>query len=184
MNLEIEGLSKADITEVIHKVASNHKNKDFDIHTPEDIEQEVWCIVLSTLSSFNITRSTTTNPKEALERWLNTVVSRRLANFYRDRSIVPHKVIQTDNNETSKQKRINLMHPIDIDALMDEDMVVYIENILDNECWRFVIDRLDNELMDILDSILSGEKIVCYYKNKLLHKIQNILETEWHAEKI
>ncbi len=173
--IKIPGLTENQIINIIQKIATIHSHKSFGCYTSEDIEQEVWIIVLNTIDGFTFTRSKTTTVEAALEHWLNVVVSRRLNNFYRDKFVVPQKALKADKSGNDKQKRINLMHPIDVHNLSDDNNLT-LNSLVDNEeLLELVMRELNDELYDILDSIMSGETTNCYYKNKLLAAVKHIL---------
>lgn len=163
----IKDLSKDKIYEIAEKVAENHKNKAFGLYSSEDIKQQVWQIILEQLPGFNHSRGKVKKPEEALERWLNRVVSNRLKNFYRDRHTVPNKNCQTVN-QTDYMKDSGNVVERSIDNLMEE--------VVSNEYWAKIKSSLDENDMDILEALLSGEKINTYYKNKLFSKIKGILK--------
>lgn len=181
--IEIKGLTKVEISEVIQKVAKNHKNKRFGPYTEDDIEQEVWIIALNKLPEFVPERGKHKDLKQALENWLNTVISRRLANFYRDKHLVPQKLLKSDKNNSQTQKRKNLMNPLDIDDISDDCVRFQSQDILENECWQIILDNLNEEMLDALDALLSGQPIGSYYKNKLKNEIKSIIGEKWLKER-
>lgn len=159
----IKNLNKEQIYNVIDKVAKNHKNKSFSYHTINDIEQQVWIIALERIKDFNHSKSKQKNIEKALEHWLNTVVSNRLANFYRDKYVVPHK-------------QSNIISPISMDNKIDlEDKEDYFNNIVGSDYWDLVIKDLNDYYLDILECILSGEIVNSYYRSKLMNRIKVIM---------
>jgi hypothetical protein len=182
MMIEIKGLTKDEIIEVVDKVAKNHRNKSFGPYTEEDIEQEVWIIALSKLPEFVPERGKHKNLRQSLENWLNTVVARRLANFYRDKWVVPQRKLKSDKSGAQHKKRINLMHPLDIEEISEDNASLGPSDILESEYWKIVLENLDEDLIDILDAMLSGQTVNCYYRNKLSNKIEKIREEKWQKE--
>lgn len=177
--MTIPGLSNQDIIDVIQKVAKNHRNKRFGCYTEEDIEQEVWVIVQNRISDFDLKKCKVTDPKSALERWLNTVVSRRLVNFHRDNYLVPQRTLKSDKGDGEVQKRHSLMHPTALSDVGDKLLTVFSsESVLENECWELVVKNLNPDLSDILESILSGEVVNGYYRNKLYARVKEILNKQ------
>lgn len=172
--IKIPGITEKEIIEVIQNVAKNHRNKAFDYHTEDDIEQEASIIAWSKLSEFVPARGKSKNIKQSLENWLNTVVSRRLKNFYRDKFLVPQKSLKSDKSTTEQSKRTNLMHPLNIEDISDETFKVFDNNYFDKYEFKYIIENLSFEMLDILEAILSGQNIKCYYRNKLLEKIKKL----------
>jgi hypothetical protein len=160
-------LSQNDIYDVIDKVAKNHRNKSFSCYTTDDIEQQVWVIALEKLDEFDQSRCKESNVKKALEHWLNTVISNRLSNFYRDKYLVLCKISKHLNN--------NINSPLSLDSKMVKlnNGLIDLE-ILKNESWEIILSSLDDIYNDILESILSGETVSSYYKIKLFNKIKFI----------
>lgn len=176
MKCEIPGLNKQQIEQIVNKVAENHKNKSFDCHDSDDIIQEVWYIALKALPSFDINKiKINNNIEQALENWLNTVVSRRLANFYRDSYSIKQKAKRDDVTAFDTQKRINLNNPIELSLLTTIDIEDKKNYHSITELYKILKD-LTAEDYEILDSILSGQKINTYFKNKLIGKIKELLK--------
>lgn len=171
--IKIQGLNESEVIEIITMVVKNHKNKVFGIYDQKDIEQEAWIIALEKMGSFNFEKAKQKDIKKAFECWLNAVISNRLANLFRDKYIVPQRSLKSDKSDVDQTKRINLMHPIDISSTSDSNLKTNFVSFDFNEI-KDIVDKLDSDNLDILDSILSGEKINCYYRNKLLKSINKI----------
>lgn len=168
--VKIKGLTKEDIYAIIEKVVKNHANKAFDLYDSDDIQQQTWQILLKQLPGFDLKKiKKTNNIAQALENWLNKVASSRLKNFYRDKSVVPKKNIQTTNIDVYQC-------PDDFQANHDLLSGLELEDNLD-----ILISELDEEELDILDCLLSGENIGPYYKNKLITRIKEVF-TIWANE--
>lgn len=181
--IQIHQLTEAEIIEVIDKVAQNHSKKAFSYYTSSDIKQEVWRIALEKLIEFSLEKSRhPLNPKKALEHFLNTVMARRLSNLYRDKYLVPQKALKSDRSESDQRKRVNLMHPLDINEISESNIRSINGDVLESEIWAIVNKNLNDEEFDILDALLSGERINCYYKNKLLTQINKILDEKWERD--
>ena len=170
--IKIPGLSESEVIEIITMVVKNHRNKVFGIYEQRDIEQEAWIIALEKMHNFNFEKAKQKNIKKAFECWLNTVISNRLTNLFRDKYIVPQRGLKSDKSEVDQTKRVNLMHPIDISSTSDSTLKTV--DFIDFDGIKEIVSKLDNDNLDILDSILSGEKINCYYRNKLLKSINKI----------
>lgn len=175
--IEVSGLIQSQVIDICTKVAKNHNNKSFSYFESDDIEQQAWIIILDKIGEFDPSKGTTNNIEQSLENWLNTIVSRRLSNFYRDKFKVPQKQLKSDKSEYDQVKRQNLMKPLDISYVSDvSENNDIVSRLVDGELWQTIIAQLSPEYLDILDSILSGEKINCYYKNKLIIQIKNIMD--------
>lgn len=161
-------LTKTQIEKVIEKVAQNHCHKKFDIHSENDIKQEVWIICLSKIKEFDFSRGQVDNEEESLERFLNTVVSNRLANFYRDKFVVP-------NREHLKKSQTLINKEIDIGILDNKCHKDVLHDLFVNEQMSHIKNKLTILELDILESLLNGETIPSYYKIKLITKIQKEL---------
>lgn len=177
--IKIKGLEEGDIINIINKVAKNHSAKAFSYYTEEDIEQEVWIITLKALKGFKPKRAKADGVGQALENWLNIVVSRRLKNFYRDNYVVPQKRLNSDKSEFTSQKRKFLMHPISLGEADENNFLGAKSELIieDNKFLELLVKELDFFLYDTLETILSGESINCYYKNKLYQIIKKVWAT-------
>lgn len=166
----IAGLTEQEQIEVIQKVVGNHRNKDFGIYSPEDIEQEAWVIVLSKIDEFVPLRGTQKDIKKSLEHWLNPVVSNRLKNHFRDKFLVPQGMIK------GKREKIpnNLMSALDLAFAYEDKSTIFFED-MDLDIWDTIVRDLDPALSDVLDAVLSGEVIGCYHKTKLFRKIRAVI---------
>jgi len=154
---------------VISKVAQNHKNKAFAYYTEEDIYQEIWIMALEKLYKFKPNRGKTKNIEKSLEHWLNAVISNQLKNLYRDKYIVPQRIHIGKNNR--------LLTPADVDSLSEYEEEIDLFSILENkELWHMIIDSLSDYDIEVLDSLLSGETVTSYYKNKVLKKIFKVID--------
>ena len=161
MKMKIANLTKNEILEIINKVVLNHSNKEFDGFLKEDIIQECWLMSLKQLNKFDIKKTKNSDPKKALEHWLNKVLSNRLKNFYRDKHVVPKKnfnCVSIDNNEI-----LNFLSGSDVN------------NIIYSELFNYILNNLDEEKVYILECILSGESINSYYKNKIIKLIKELV---------
>lgn len=150
-------MTDLEIFEVIEKVAENHKNKSFDCHSPEDIKNQVWVIALEKRGDFIYSRAKNKDPKLAFESWLNVVISNRLKNFHRDK------------------KKKNPENCISINALTNCVELISNDYFLTSETWVKIKFLLSDESIEILDSVLSGEKVNSYYKQKLFKEIEKCL---------
>jgi len=163
-----EVLSKKDIYSIIERVALNHKDKTFNYYTTEDIYQIVWTIALEKLSDFNFDKALEKKPEKALEHWLNSVISNRLSNLYRDEYVVPKQL--------KFGKNTNVIDPISIHEIefniLDNMITVRLEN---KELWEHILNNLTEYELYILDSLLSGENITSYYKIKFVKRIKEIM---------
>jgi len=173
--IPIDGLTEEQVIDIVSKVANNHKNKHFGYFTSEDIIQEVWAIALDRLKEFDYNRGKESNIEKALEHFLNNVIARRLSNLYRDHYVVPQRQLKSDKSDYDQVKRINLMHPVNISDLSEESIGSFIEYTFDNDHWYYIIHHLSEENIDILDALLSAEKVSCYYKNSLLRSINGLI---------
>lgn len=167
MKLEVKGLNYEQILEVVTKVVQNHKNKTFGNYTPDDIMQQAWIIILEKLPLFDGSKSKDKNLEKGLENWLNTVVSNRLHNFYRDKCLV------------QKNKDKNLSSPLSINSTNTDflSVIINMDMMESKEIINKIIDELDVYMIDILESLLSGEYLCFYYRNRLNNKIKDILES-------
>lgn len=175
MIVKIQGLNKEEIITVINNVVKNHRNKAFSYYTEEDIEQEAWIIALNKLGDFLPARGRNKDIKQSLENFLNTVVSRRLKNLYRDKYVVPQRVLKSDKSPGDQSKRTNLMHPLNIEEISEDKMKGLDPLNFESDLWHKILKNLNEDLIDILDAMLSGQIIKCYYRNKLLNHIKVIM---------
>lgn len=153
---------------VITKIAANHKNKDFDIYTKKDIEQQVWVIALKMIHQFNPKKAKYDDLEKSLEHWLNIVISSRLKNLYRNEYTTKYR----DKNKKSINS--SCLHSVDTNqlfVLIDSDDSFEILDILLKE-----MSELDFE---IFEALLSNEYIPSYYKNKLVVKLKDILSLHY-----
>jgi hypothetical protein len=157
--------------EVMTKVVKNHRNKAFGIYTEDDIEQEAWTIILEKLPDFAYDRSKVKDVKKSLEHWLNTILSNRLKNLFRDKFLVPQRMIPSKKERPAN----NLLSPLDIQFAMEDSSTHYLES-MDNEFWEFLLREIPVPFLDILESLMSGERINCYYKGKLSEQIAALKE--------
>ena len=109
-----------------------------------------------------------------MENWLNSVVSNRLKNFYRDNWQAQQRVSKFDTDLFVAEKRKSLKNPVNIDDI-DPNLIIQEEFKADYNKFKKIVTYLDSEMFDILDSLLSGEKVQCYYKNKLINRIEEIM---------
>lgn len=162
-------MTRAEMMEVIHKVAKNHRNKDFGYFTKEDIEQEVWLIALDRMGDFQPKRGTQKDEKKSFEHWINCVVSNRLKNLYRNKYVVPQRL--------HKARPTNLVNPICIDNVAEKSQIIEFHELIENkEIWQFLLKELNDCDLLVLDSLLSGENVGSYYKIKLCNKIKGLLD--------
>lgn len=158
--MKIKGLTREQVERVIEKVARNHQHKAFDCYTYDDIYQQVWEIALEIMGKFDIDRKKVKNPESAFEHWLNAVISNRLRNFYRDKFTVPKKNLNITYGEAALDSR-----------------AVNLEHLLSSDVLDKIIENLSAEGVDILDSVMSGEVISNYYRQKLIDEIIEHVET-------
>jgi len=170
-------LSKSEIYEVIYKVALNHQNKSFAHYTQQDIIQECWVIALQQLDEFEIERVKHSDPKVALECWLNVLLGNRLANFFRDKFTVPLQIKKRDTHPNLYSVRKSLFFPDSLDGAAG--LSAEAPQGEENELWNGLLLYLDKDHLDILDCILSGEIVNPYYRNKLVVKVKEYLK-EYH----
>lgn len=173
----LKGISENRLIEVIDKVANNHKNKCFAHYTPDDMKQIVWEICLRKLKDFVPARCKEKTVDKALENWLNKVISRQLINFYRDNYLVPTQQSKNNKNPDRAAKCTSLYSPSDLSLLATDKTPFFCSTLVDDlECWDYLINKLDAQQIDILDSILSGEVVNSYYRSKLQQQIIDILQ--------
>lgn len=167
-------LTVQDVQDVIAKVAKNHRDKYFDIYDAEDIEHEVWLICYNILPKFEQSRSKEQSPKKALEHWLNSCVSKRLINFHRDKFVSRPKEFKSDRGVKLYQQKFNLAYPLGLDDVPETCFEKTLEfYILEKE--NSILPLLSEELIEILESYLSGEVLRPYYKNKLIQAIKELV---------
>lgn len=174
MKIQIPELSTENIYSIIGKVAKNHKDKFFDIYESEDIEQEVWVIALNKLAEFRPDRRRVDNMASALENWLNVIISRRLNNLHRDKYLVKQKQLKKANASITS---------LDVGLVDKMDLCNCVEDIIYNEFWHNVISQLSEDSLIILESLMSGEKLSGYYKNRLSSEIKKIVGRNATAKK-
>ena len=167
-----EILGQDEITRIVNKVGDNHRKKAFAHYTASDISQQAKLICLEKLKDFDHTKIKTTNLKQALE---NTVVSNRLKNLFRDNVGVHYKKYKKEATDGPKQKRINLLNPIDISSTYDHELV-FISDFTTGDLFKYLLRNLNEEDIDILECLLSGDKVDASTKNKLMVKVISILE--------
>ena len=155
-------MTEQEIYEVIAKVAKNHRAKKFGSYSSEDIEQEVWIIALEKMPDFELDKVLVKDPQKKLEHWLNTVVSNRLKNFYRDKHVVPSKYSKT----------ITSPNPL---SIVNEERTIEELKTQKPEQWEVVLRNLNELDIEVLDAWFSGERITSYYKCKLRKKINKIV---------
>lgn len=172
--INVPGLTETQVTEIINKVAENHKQKSFDYHSSEDIFQKVWEIVLEKLPFFELDRGLYDDPQKCLEHWLNTVVSRRLSNYKRDTFDVKQKARKNDKSPKEVETRKSLAYPVELNVITENCLGVYDDDIINNEYIKIIWESLEPKHRDILDAVLSGEKIQAYYRNQLANAIREI----------
>jgi hypothetical protein len=169
-------LSPKEVTEIIQKVAENHKHKTFGSFTSDDIYQQACLICTIKIQEFSIHKQNTKKPKQALENFLNKVVSNRLKNFFRDNEGIHYKDYKSDKSSFDKQQRINLLNPIDVHVTNDRNLKhSFEENFESLDLLEFIFKRLDEENIEILESVLSGDNINSYHKSKLCEEVKKIL---------
>lgn len=163
-------LTKNEIYEVITKVAANHENKHFGPYTKEDIRQECWIIALNKLPEFEVSKRKNHDIKNALENWLNTIMSRRLANFFRDKFVVPMQIKKKDSHPSLYNEKKSLFFP---SPLEESSSIINYDYLSSNDDFlKALVAYLDPHQVDILDAILSGENVNLYYKTKLLNAVK------------
>jgi hypothetical protein len=178
MNNKITNLlTQKEITEIVQKVAENHKHKVFGSFTEDDIYQQACLICVSKIPEFCIQKQNVKKPKQALENFLNKVVSNRLKNFFRDHEGIHYKTYKSDKSPHDKQRRINLLNPIDVHTTNDKNLKnSFEENFESLDLLEFITKRLDEEHIEILESILSGDNINSFHKSRLCEEVKNILQ--------
>jgi hypothetical protein len=162
------------IYEIIAKVAKNHENKVFGSYTKDDIRNECWIIALKQLPEFEISKRKNTNVEGALENWLNAILSRRLANFFRDKFVVPLQIKKKDTNPAVYNQKKSLFFPATLTSAESVQDFSSLTN--DEEVFHILVEELDPYSLDVMDAILSGEVVNLYYKTKLFAKIKTILK--------
>lgn len=168
-------LSDQQIINIIDRVASFHKNKVFLHFDSNDIEQQVRLTCWQKINGFDPSRRKNNNKiEQALENWLNRIVSNRLKNLYRDHVKIVQKDFKKDD-EFSKQKRQNLLMPVSLSEGIDI-CGIDSNNIEFQELLGIIVDNIDHELFDILEALLSGEIIGDYYKKRLFQAITKVLQ--------
>lgn len=168
---KIKGLTQEEILEVGEKVARNHSHKVFGYYTNDDIHQEVWIIILDRLNDFDASKVVTTNIKKGLENFLNSVVSKRLINLYRDKYLVPQR------HKTDHPGRYGTSHmPNEITDDVEEKTVHSFDwTTMDKELLEYVIEQLTPADVKILEAILNGENISPYYRGKVSRHVKELI---------
>jgi hypothetical protein len=153
-------LSEEKIYAIIAKVAKNHRNKNFEIYSSLDIEQEVWVIALKVIDEFDGTKSKHKDLAKGFEHWLNKVIANRLNNLHRDKYLIKKR-----NKNKEVIGTVSIHSIAEIDQMIDTNY----DNI---DFWDAINKHLTPEDLDILDSVLSNESINSYYKIKLRNKLR------------
>lgn len=172
-------LTKTEIYEIITKVATNHENKYFGFYTKEDINHECWLIALNKLPEFEVSKRKNQDIKGALENWLNTILSRRLANFFRDKFVVPTQIKKKESHPSVYNQKKSLFFPSPLEESSSIINYDYLSN--NNDFLKALVINLDPYQVDILDAILSGETVNLYYKNKLFNAVK-LFAKEYHGK--
>ncbi len=169
--LQIEGLTQAEVVEIVEKIARTHNHKTFGFYTKADIHQEIWIIVLEKLPEFQMSRGTTKDVGKSLEHWLNSVVSKRLLNLKRDRYLVPQGYKFDNPNRCGTA---HMPHGLDdnYDNVPPSKLGL---NEFEYEVIEFLVQNLTAFEVKILESVINGEKISQYYKNKLSKSVKTLL---------
>lgn len=173
--IKINGIEEVRVVAICDKVAKNHQSKKFESHTEEDIYQQAWVIILEKIDEFNDKKiKDNNNIEQALENFLNSVVSNRLSNFHRDNYVVKIRKRKSDT-KAEHDKRISLSHPTNISEVQEkedssEHTFLYDEHI------KTIFPKLSDESFDVLECILSGENVARYYKQKLIQEIKALNE--------
>jgi hypothetical protein len=113
-----ENLDPNDLIELIANIAKAHRYKAFGYFQEDDIEAQVWIIVLykknpndpkekTPLDKFDFSKAKGTDTLNKIEHFLNNHVKKRLANFYRDN--------YSSVNPEYRKARINLINTLGID---------------------------------------------------------------------
>lgn len=175
---QISGLTEPEVISIVLKVARNHTHKTFDCHDKSDIEQQACVIILDKIGDFDITKANAQqNVALALESFLNTIVSRRLNNFYRDKYAVKIKPRKDSHND---EKRRSILHSVSI----SENPNIHIPDVSlstndFNNLGEFeaLLPQLSAESLDIIDAILSGQNLSGYFKDKVRKEICHLKES-------
>lgn len=160
---------------MITKVAKIHKGKVFDYHEEDDIEQQVWIIAIEALPKYRQDRTKTKNALLAFESWLNSVVSKRLKNFYRDNYSVKNKEKPNDS-QFDKDIKNNLSRPLELSVA---ETTVGVKNIF----LEVPIEEVEDMLMKLPEDLRqvfllqkSGINITGYYSTRLKEKMRELHE--------
>ena len=168
-------LSEEEVIEVIDNVARKQSTKPHGVHGIEDLRQHVKLLCWKVLPDFDpVKQKKKGNASQALENWLSRIAKNRLINLYRDTTGSINRKFKKDT-EFTYQHRKGLMEPIPIDKVTDEPTVAFEDTIDFKTNFEKIKNELSQENLDILDAVLSGEKIPAYYRKKLLLQIQEIL---------
>lgn len=167
-------LSEKDIMEVIDEVALKCSTRPHSIYDIDDLKQYVSILCWQKLPDFNVNKRKTDTAKQALMNWLSRIAYNRLINLHRDMLGAGSKKFKKDT-DFSQQQRKALLEPISLSACDEIDKLSYEINIIDDNKILYITTKLTLEYIDVLDSILSGERVPSQYKNKLFNEIRRIL---------
>lgn len=170
--MKIPGITEKELTAIIEKVANNHDHKTFGFYTKGDIHQEIWIIVLEKLAEFDVKKTKTGNIGKSLEHWLNSVVSKRLINLYRDRFLVPQKYKFDNPNKTGTA---HMPHGLDFNYDNVPPSKINL-NEFEFEIIEYLVNNLTAFEVKILECVINGEKVSQYYKNKLSKSVKVLLK--------
>lgn len=168
-----EYLTDKQIMDVIDEVAVKQATKPYGIYSIPDLRQQIKLICWQKISEFDPTKRKTKDIAQALENWLSSISRNRLINLHRD-VMGSNKRFKSDTDFTFERRK-KLNEPVSIDAV---DITYYIEQLDDinfKDSFQRIITQLSVENLDVLEAVLSGEKIPTLYRKKLYSNIEEIL---------
>jgi hypothetical protein len=184
-----ENLDPNDLIELIANIAKAHRYKAFGYFQEDDIEAQVWIIVLykknpndpkekTPLDKFDFSKAKGTDTLNKIEHFLNNHVKKRLANFYRDN--------YSSVNPEYRKARINLINTLGIDHvdITDEsnakdEVSSPLSDLIYEELVEFIEDKLPTDLLDTFHHCMAQENVSSYYRSKLLTRVTDILN-DWN----
>lgn len=158
---------------IITKIANDNRNNTFAYYTSEDIKQSVWQMCLDALKRYKKNRG-------PLENFLRAHVSNRLKNLKRD-----NYFNHTDEDHViwSKMNIVNAIPMHSTSTGNNPDFVLGLKDDKNNpydfaiteELKQYIINRLDEDLVQDFIDLINGNKIRKHILILLQKMIKEIL---------
>lgn len=168
---------------IVDKIAkARSRTCTFAYYAPEDIYQEVWIMCLDALGRWDENKPIAECPDQQIENYLNTHVSNRMKNLYRDKYFRPDG---NDDLDGPSKDRINLVNalPLDLaDAATTFRTICFSssyghpsDHMVSEEVFKHVLKHIDEDLAGHFIDMCENNKVHKTIRRKVMIAVSGIL---------